>query len=48
MYKINCPFCEEECISDVIDSRNEVDGEWMCPNGHIFFVKFIKEAEYNE
>ena len=42
MYEINCPFCKETIISDVVDSKEEVNGQWQCNNGHTFVVEFIK------
>lgn len=42
MFKINCPFCESTIISDVVDEREGVNGQWQCPNGHTFLVKYIE------
>ena len=41
-YEINCPFCKEKIVSDVINHRSEVNGEWQCNNGHTFLVSFIE------
>lgn len=41
-YEINCPFCKEKIVSDLIDTKNEVDGEWQCNNGHTFIVRYIQ------
>ena len=43
MIEINCPFCDGKAVSDVIDSKEEVDGEWECENGHQFVIKYIGE-----
>ena len=45
MFEINCPFCEGKSISDVIDSIEDVDGQWECSNGHQFIVKYIRKVE---
>ena len=42
MLEINCPFCDGKAVGDVIDSKEEVDGEWECENGHQFVVKYIR------
>ena len=47
MFKINCPFCEGNSVSDVIDSIEHVDGQWECNNGHQFVVKYIRKMEKN-
>ena len=41
MFEINCPFCGGTAISDVINSKEEVDGEWECENGHQFILKYL-------
>lgn len=43
MLEINCPFCKGTSISDVIDSIEEVDGQWECENGHQFAVTYIDQ-----
>lgn len=45
MFKLNCPFCKGYSVSDVIDSIEDVDGQWECDNGHQFLVKYIKKIE---
>jgi len=45
MYEINCPFCEGKSVSDVIDSIEDVDGQWECSNGHQFVIKYIKKID---
>jgi len=40
MFEINCPFCGGTAISDTVDSKEEVDGEWECENGHQFVLKY--------
>jgi len=42
MFKINCPFCESTIISDVVDELEGVNGQWQCPNGHTFLVKYLE------
>ncbi len=44
-FKINCPFCEGNSVSDVIGSIEEVDGQWECSNGHQFVVKYLGKIE---
>ena len=44
-FKINCPFCEGHSVSDVIDSIEDVDGQWECSNGHQFVVKYLGKIE---
>ena len=44
-FKINCPFCEGYSVSDVIDSIEDVDGQWECSNGHQFVVKYLGKIE---
>jgi len=44
-FKINCPFCEGNSVSDVIDSIEEVDGQWECSNGHQFVIKYLGKIE---
>ena len=48
MIEIYCPFCGELTASDVIDSFEEVDGQWECDNGHQFTVKYLRTIDYNE
>ena len=48
MFKINCPFCDGNSVSDVIDSIEEVDGEWECNNGHQFVIKYIRTMKKNQ
>ncbi|HUS51310.1 MAG TPA: hypothetical protein VMZ91_14170 [Candidatus Paceibacterota bacterium] len=45
MYEINCPFCEGKSVSDVIDSIEQVNGQFECSNGHQFVVKYIRKME---
>lgn len=45
MFKINCPFCEGNSVSDVIDKIEDVDGQWECSNGHQFVIKYIRKLE---
>lgn len=44
-FKINCPFCEGHSVSDVIDSIEDVDGQWECSNGHQFVIKYLGKIE---
>ena len=46
MFKINCPFCEGNSVSDVIDKIEDVDGQWECNNGHQFTIKYLRKMEY--
>lgn len=39
MFEINCPYCDEVCISDVSDTIEETNGSWECGNGHQFYVE---------
>ena len=39
-FEINCPFCDEKIVSDVIDKITEVNGQWQCNNGHTFCLQF--------
>ena len=43
IFKINCPFCEESIISDIIDNIEEVSGQWQCNNGHTFVLEYIEK-----
>lgn len=43
MFKINCPFCNGDSVSDVIDKIEDVDGQWECSNGHQFVLKYIRK-----
>jgi len=43
VYKINCPFCKEQIVSDVVDNIKEVNGEWQCDNGHTFVLEYNEE-----
>ena len=45
MIEINCPFCNRTCISDIIDSIEEVDGQWECAEGHQFIIKYIGQIK---
>ncbi len=42
-FEINCPFCEGDSVSDIIDSIEDVDGQWECSNGHQFVLKYIRK-----
>jgi len=44
-FKINCPFCEGHSVSDVIDSIEDVDGQWECSNGHQFVIKYLGKIQ---
>jgi hypothetical protein len=41
MIEINCPFCSETIISDVVDTLDDVNGQWQCENGHMFLLKYV-------
>jgi hypothetical protein len=41
MIEINCPFCDGKSVSDIIDRKEEVKGQWECENGHQFIVEWI-------
>lgn len=44
-YEINCPFCDLKVVSDVVDKKEQVDGEWQCDNGHTFLLAFLETIE---
>lgn len=48
MYEIFCPFCKTLCVSDVISSREEVNGQYECPNGHQFVVIWVDSVAESE
>ena len=45
MFEIHCPFCGKHLISDVIDSKEEVNGQWQCDSCMTnFLVKWLSEG----
>jgi len=42
MLEINCPFCKGTAISDTVDKKEEVNGQWECENGHQFVLEYVK------
>jgi len=45
MFEINCPFCNGKSVSDVIDSIEQVNGQWECSNGHQFTLQYIRKMD---
>ncbi len=45
MFEINCPFCDSKLYSNVIDSIEEVKGQWECFNCNTkFLIEFIEKG----
>jgi len=44
MLEINCPFCKKKAYSDVIDKKEDINGQWECENGHKFVLEYIDHS----